>query len=53
MSRPPYGSGLGKLQPSDWTGWLTAIQCLDVGSLTVIPPGPTAPNQTALNRIPA
>jgi hypothetical protein len=45
--------GLGKLQPSDRTGWLTAIQCLDVGSLTVIPPGLTAPNQTALNRSPA
>jgi hypothetical protein len=29
--------GLGKLQPSHRTGWLAAIRCLDVGSLTAIP----------------
>ena len=28
--------GLGKLQPSDRTGWLAAIRCLDVGRLVIL-----------------
>jgi hypothetical protein len=34
---PALRFSLGKLQPSDRTGWLAAIRCLDVGSLTAIP----------------
>jgi hypothetical protein len=34
---PALRFSLGKLQPSDRTGWLAAIRCLDVGSLTANP----------------